>query len=140
MMSSWHIRSMVIGRWSIASALSSHHHRRRPHNAYGPGRDVARAGIYVVAEGKNGKEAVRLTQMWNPHLIIMDVKMPIMDGLTATGIIREHSDAAILLLTAYSQKDMVMQAKAKGICAYLVKPVMEEELLPAVEFVLTGKQ
>lgn len=95
-------------------------------------------GYNVVAEGKNGKEAVRLTQMWNPHLIIMDVKMPIMDGLTATGIIREHSDAAILLLTAYSQKDMVMQAK--GICAYLVKPVMEEELLPAVEFVLTGKQ
>ncbi|BAH43585.1 MULTISPECIES: response regulator [Brevibacillus] len=97
-------------------------------------------GYNVVAEGKNGKEAVRLTQMWNPHLIIMDVKMPIMDGLTATGIIREHSDAAILLLTAYSQKDMVMQAKAKGICAYLVKPVMEEELLPAVEFVLTSKQ
>ncbi|MED1782321.1 response regulator [Brevibacillus fortis] len=97
-------------------------------------------GYNVVAEGKNGKEAVRLTQMWNPHLIIMDVKMPIMDGLTATGIIREHSDAAIILLTAYSQKDMVTQAKAKGICAYLVKPVMEEELLPAVEFVLTGKQ
>lgn len=97
-------------------------------------------GYDVVAEGKNGNEAVRLTQMWKPHLIIMDVKMPIMDGLTATGIIREQSDAAIILLTAYSQKDMVLQAKAKGISAYLVKPVMEEELLPTVELVLTSKQ
>jgi len=89
-------------------------------------------GYDVVAEGKNGEEAVRLTQKWKPHLIIMDVKMPVMDGLTATGIIRRESDVDVLLLTAYSQKDMVGHDKANGIYAYLAKPVMEEDLLPAV--------
>lgn len=96
-------------------------------------------GYDVVAEGKNGEEAVRLTQTWRPHLVIMDVKMPVMDGLAATGIIRSTSDTDVLLLTAYSQKDMVAQAKAKGVCGYLVKPVMEEELLPAVERVLASR-
>ncbi len=96
-------------------------------------------GYHVVAEGKNGEEAVRLTQTWHPDLIIMDVKMPVMDGLTATGIIRSCSDTAILLLTAYSQKDMVVKAMAKGVSAYLIKPVMEEEFLPAVEQVLTNR-
>ncbi|WP_312108398.1 response regulator [Brevibacillus reuszeri] len=93
-------------------------------------------GYDVVAEGKNGEEAVRLTQKWKPHLIIMDVKMPVMDGLTAAGIIHRESDADVLLLTAYSQKDMADHPKAKGICAYLAKPVMEEDLLPAVASVL----
>lgn len=97
-------------------------------------------GYDVVAEGKNGEEAVRLTQKWNPHLIIMDVKMPVMDGLTATGIIRKQSDVDVLLLTAYSLRDMAGAAKAKGICAYLAKPVMEEDLLPAVESVLAKKE
>lgn len=97
-------------------------------------------GYNVVADGKNGEEAVSLTQLWDPHLIIMDVKMPVMDGLTATGIIKGQSDASILLLTAYSQKDLVAKAKTKGVCAYLVKPVMEEELLPAVETILLEKQ
>ncbi|WNC17389.1 response regulator [Brevibacillus brevis] len=96
-------------------------------------------GYDVVAEGKNGEEAVRLTQTWRPHLVIMDVKMPVMDGLAATGIIRSTSDTDVLLLTAYSQKDMVARAKAKGVCGYLVKPVMEEELLPAVERVLASR-
>ncbi|QRG70056.1 response regulator [Brevibacillus choshinensis] len=96
-------------------------------------------GYHIVAEGKNGEEAVRLTQTWHPDLLIMDVKMPVMDGLTATGIIRSCSDTAILLLTAYSQKDMVVQAMAKGVSAYLIKPVMEEEFLPAVEQVLTNR-
>ncbi|KZE55605.1 regulator [Brevibacillus parabrevis] len=97
-------------------------------------------GYNVVADGKNGEEAVSLTQLWDPHLIIMDVKMPVMDGLTATGIIRGQSDASILLLTAYSHKDVVAKAKTKGVCAFLVKPVMEEELLPAVETLLLQKQ
>lgn len=97
-------------------------------------------GYNVVADGKNGEEAVSLTQLWDPHLIIMDVKMPVMDGLTATGIIRAQSDASILFLTAYSQKDMIEKAKTKGVCGYLVKPVMEEELLPAVETILLEKQ
>lgn len=97
-------------------------------------------GYDVVAEGKNGEEAVRLTETWQPHLVIMDVKMPVMDGLTATGLIRRTSESSVMLVTAYSQKQMMEQAKAKGVCAYLVKPVMEEDLLPAVEFVLSHKK
>lgn len=68
-------------------------------------------GYDVVAEGRNGKEAIELTQKWKPNLIIMDVKMPIMDGLKATKIIRDTSNSAVLLLTAYSQREMLVEAE-----------------------------
>jgi two-component system, response regulator PdtaR len=93
-------------------------------------------GYDVVAEGRNGKEAIELTQKWKPNLIIMDVKMPIMDGLKATKIIRDTSNSAVLLLTAYSQREMLVEAERAGVCGYLVKPVSEEELLPAVEMMI----
>ncbi|USG63356.1 response regulator [Brevibacillus ruminantium] len=93
-------------------------------------------GYDVVAEGKNGKEAIELTQKWKPNLIIMDVKMPVMDGLKASRIIRNTSNSAVLLLTAYSAGEMIAEAECAGVCAYLVKPVSEEELLPAVERVI----
>lgn len=95
------------------------------------------AGYDVVAEGKNGEEAVRLTQALHPHLVMMDVKMPGMDGLTAAELIQKSCQASVLLLTAYSQNEIVAKAKAKGIRACLVKPVLEEELLPTVAFVLS---
>ncbi|MGN7471189.1 response regulator [Brevibacillus sp. SAFN-007a] len=104
------------------------------------GEMLQEQGYNVVADGKNGEEAVSLTQRWDPHLVIMDVKMPVMDGWTAAGMIKRQSDASILLLTAYSPKDLETQAKTNGVCAYLAKPVMEEELLPAVESILLEKQ
>lgn len=96
-------------------------------------------GYNVVAEGKNGEEAIELTYKWKPDLIIMDVKMPKMDGIKASEIIRKSSGSAVLLLTAYSQKELVKRARSAGVCGYLVKPVSEEDLIPAVEIAL-GQQ
>jgi AmiR/NasT family two-component response regulator len=94
----------------------------------------------VVAEGKNGEEAVELAYKHKPDMIIMDVKMPVMDGLKASAIIRKISDCSILLLTAYSQKELVQEAKAAGVTAYLVKPISEDDLIPAVEIALGQRQ
>jgi AmiR/NasT family two-component response regulator len=96
-------------------------------------------GYHVVAEGKNGEEAVELAHRLNLDLIIMDVKMPVLDGLKAAEIIRKFSDTAILLLTAYSDKEIVSKAKNAGVVAYLVKPVSERDLIPAVEIALSQR-
>lgn len=95
---------------------------------------------HVVAEGKNGEEAVELAYKHKPDMIIMDVKMPVMDGIKASEIIRKFSDSSILLLTAYSQKELVQEAKGAGVTAYLVKPVSEEDLIPAVEIALSQRE
>ena len=91
------------------------------------------AGHKVAGEAENGKIAVELAKKEKPDLVIMDVKMPVMDGLEAAKIIGEAKLAPVLLLTAYSQQDIVRQATDSGVFAYLVKPVREEELFPAIE-------
>lgn len=91
------------------------------------------AGYVVVGEASNGQEAVKLAQTLKPDCIIMDVKMPLMDGITAAEIIVAENIAPVLLLTAYSQKDIVDKASQAGIIAYLVKPIREEQLFPAIE-------
>jgi AmiR/NasT family two-component response regulator len=95
---------------------------------------------HVIAEGKNGEEAVELAYKHKPDMIIMDVKMPVMDGIKASEIIRKFSDTSIMLLTAYSQKELVQEAKGAGVTAYLVKPVSEEDLIPAVEIALSQRE
>ncbi|QMV43580.1 ANTAR domain-containing response regulator [Cohnella cholangitidis] len=98
-------------------------------------------GYSVVGEAKNGEEAIELTIRLKPDLVIMDVKMPVMNGVKAARIIRKLDDAAaVLLLTAYSQKDYVRDACKAGVTAYLVKPVAEENLIPAVEIALSQKE
>lgn len=97
-------------------------------------------GYNVVAEAKNGEEAVELAYQCKPDLIIMDVKMPVMNGIKATDIIRKFSDASVLLLTAYSHKEVVQDACNSGVTAYLVKPVSEEDLIPAVEVALRQRE
>lgn len=97
-------------------------------------------GYHVVAEAKNGEEAVELAHRHKPNLIIMDVKMPGMNGIKATDIIRKSCDASILLLTAYSQKELVQEARDVGVTAYLVKPVSEEDLIPAVEIAISQRE
>ncbi|MEX2415047.1 MAG: response regulator [Paenibacillaceae bacterium] len=94
-------------------------------------------GYDVVGEGRNGEEAVELSYKLRPNLVIMDVKMAKMDGIKASSIISSCTDTAILLLTAYSQKELVADARNVGVSAYLVKPVTEEDLLPAVEIALS---
>ena len=91
------------------------------------------AGHEVIGEAANGEEAVKLARELKPEFIIMDVKMPVMDGLTAAKLIAAENIAPVLLLTAYSQQDIVEKASEAGVIAYLVKPVREEQLFPAME-------
>ena len=94
---------------------------------------LTEAGHEIVGEAANGQEAVQLAQELHPDIVIMDVKMPVMDGLTAAQQITEAEIAPVLLLTAYSQQDIVARATDAGVIAYLVKPVREQQLFPAIE-------
>lgn len=94
---------------------------------------LTEAGNEIVGEAANGQEAVQLAQELHPDIVIMDVKMPVMDGLTAAQQITEAEIAPVLLLTAYSQQDIVARATEAGVIAYLVKPVREQQLFPAIE-------
>ncbi|KEQ27059.1 MULTISPECIES: ANTAR domain-containing response regulator [Paenibacillus] len=99
-------------------------------------------GYAVAGEAKNGEEAIELVAALKPDLVIMDVKMPVMNGIKASRIIRSLHDTetSVLLLTAYSQKELVQDARSAGVAAYLVKPVSEEDLIPAVEIALSQKE
>ena len=90
-------------------------------------------GFDVVAEVADGESAVRLTRELRPDLVILDVKMPVMDGIAAAEQIANERLAAILILTAFSQRDLVEKARRAGAMAYLVKPFQKHDLLPAVE-------
>ncbi|HAT97812.1 MAG TPA: response regulator [Acidaminococcaceae bacterium] len=94
------------------------------------------AGHVVVGEAENGKAAVDITKQEKPDLVIMDVKMPEMNGLAAAKAIGDERLAPVLLLTAYSQREIVQQATDSGVFAYLVKPIREEELFPAMEIAM----
>ena len=95
------------------------------------------AGHTVVAEALDGRQAVELARRQSPDLLIMDIKMPEMDGITAAKIIADERIAPVLLLTAYSQKEIVDKAKDSGVLGYLVKPVNEANLFPAMEIALS---
>ena len=90
-------------------------------------------GFEVVAEVADGASAVQLTRELRPDLVILDVKMPVMDGIEAAEKIADERLAAILILTAFSQRDLVEKARRAGAMAYLVKPFQKQDLLPAVE-------
>ena len=95
------------------------------------------AGHHVVGEAANGVKAVELTRKYRPDLVIMDIKMPEMDGIAAAKIIANEKIAPVLLLTAFSQKEIVEKAKDSGVLAYLVKPVKEVNLFPAMEIAIS---
>ena len=90
------------------------------------------AGHEVVGEAVDGWHAVEITRSRRPDLVIMDIKMPEMDGITAAKKISDEDLAPVLLLTAYSQPEIVDRAKDSGVLGYLVKPVEEENLFPAI--------
>ena len=97
-------------------------------------RDILESGgCEIIGEGANGVEAIRLAKQLQPDVILMDVKMPKMDGITAARLINDKHIAPVLLLTAYSQTDLIEKAKEAGVLAYLVKPIREEQLFPAIE-------
>jgi len=90
-------------------------------------------GYDVVGEAGDGETALRLTEQTRPDLVILDIKMPIMDGLTAAEKIAEARLAPVVILTAFSQRDLVERARAAGAMAYLVKPFQKSDLVPAIE-------
>lgn len=87
----------------------------------------------VVAEAGDGQQAVQLARDTQPDICILDVKMPVMDGIEAVSIITEESIAPTILLTAYSDKELVDRAKDAGVFAYLVKPFKPSDLPPSIE-------
>jgi response regulator NasT len=94
------------------------------------------AGYEVVAEAGNGEKAVELAFMLKPDLIIMDIKLPKLNGLKASEIISQKLNTPILILTAYSQREFIERAKKANVLGYLVKPITEANLIPAVEIAL----
>lgn len=98
------------------------------------------AGHKVIGEASDGLKAVELVRRERPDLVIMDIKMPEMDGIAAAKIISQEKLAPVLLLTAFSQKEIVEKAKDSGVLAYLVKPVKEVNLFPAIEIALSRFQ
>jgi AmiR/NasT family two-component response regulator len=93
-------------------------------------------GYEVVGEAGDGETALQLAEDLRPDLAILDIKMPGMDGLTAAARINEGEMSAVLILTAFSQRDLVEQANKAGAMAYLVKPFDKHDLMPAVELAM----
>ncbi|MDP2690667.1 MAG: response regulator [Deltaproteobacteria bacterium] len=98
---------------------------------------VEEAGFRVVAEGVDGAEAIEICKAKAPDLVIMDVHMPIKDGIEAAGEIGRACPTPVILLTARDDEETVRRAAGAGVMAYLVKPVREEELLPAIELAIS---
>lgn len=94
-------------------------------------------GHAVVGEAADGQKALEMTRSLKPDVVILDIKMPVMDGLDAAKIISEEKIAPVVLLTAYSDKDLIERAKGAGVYGYLVKPFQESDLLPAIEIALS---
>jgi response regulator NasT len=93
-------------------------------------------GYLVVGEAGDGRSAVNLARELRPDLVIMDIKMPEMDGITASRTLTEEKISPILLLTAYSDHELVEGATDAGVSGYIVKPVHEASLVPAIELAL----
>src|SRR6476659_6800711 len=93
---------------------------------------LVRAGFDVVAEARDGEEAVTLAREHEPDLAIMDVKMPRLDGIEAARRILDERPIPIVMLTAYGQDELVSRAVEAGVFGYLVKPFREADLLPAI--------
>ena len=94
-------------------------------------------GYEVVGEAADGRRAVELTREHEPDLVLMDVKMPVLDGISAAEEIAAERIAPVVLLTAFSQKELVERAREAGAMAYVVKPYTAAELIPAIEIAVS---
>ncbi len=93
-------------------------------------------GFEVIGQAADGEEAVKLARELRPDLVIMDVKMPRMDGIAAAESIAEERIAPIVMLTAFSQRDLVERARDAGAMAYVVKPFDASDVIPAIEIAI----
>ena len=93
-------------------------------------------GYLVVGDAGDGVSAIHLARELRPDLVIMDIKMPKLDGIAAAKVLTEENIAPVLLLTAYSDRELVERARDAGVVNYIVKPFREAELLPAIEIAL----
>jgi len=94
---------------------------------------LVEGGYEVVGQAANGEEAVALATEHKPDVVVMDIKMPVMDGISAAELIAKDRLAPVVLLTAFSQRELVERARDAGAMAYVVKPFTPGDLLPAVE-------
>jgi response regulator NasT len=93
-------------------------------------------GYLVVGEAGDGVSVINLARELRPDLVVMDIKMPKLDGIQAAKVLTEEKIAPVLLLTAYSDRELVERAREAGVVNYVVKPFREAELLPAIEIAL----
>jgi len=98
------------------------------------------AGHTVVGEAVNGVEAVEMARTQKPDIVLLDIKMPKLDGIHAAKMIVHDEIAPVLLLTAYSQQDIVDKAKVSGVLGYIVKPISQVNLFPAMEIAISQFQ
>ena len=93
-------------------------------------------GYLVVGEAADGSEAVRLARDLRPDIVIMDIEMPELDGIEAAKVLYDEKVCPVLLLTAFSQRELVERARDAGVMGYLVKPWRDSEVTPAIEVAL----
>ena len=98
---------------------------------------LAEEGYDVVGQAADGEQAVQLTERLHPDLVILDVKMPVLDGIAAAERIAGARLAPVVMLTAFSQRDLVERAREAGAMAYLVKPFGKHDLMPAIEMAVS---
>ncbi|MGH8824173.1 MAG: ANTAR domain-containing response regulator [Jiangellaceae bacterium] len=101
---------------------------------------LAEEGYEVVGEAGDGATAVQMAEQLRPDLVVMDVKMPVLDGISAAQRIVSRRIAPVLILTAFSQRELVERAREAGAMAYLVKPFAKADLVPAIEMALSRHQ
>jgi AmiR/NasT family two-component response regulator len=101
---------------------------------------LTESGYEVVGQAGDGETAIELTEKEKPDLVVMDVKMPKLDGISAAERIAKQRIAPVVILTAFSQRDLVERARDAGAMAYLTKPFTIEDLMPAIELAVSRFQ
>lgn len=101
---------------------------------------LTEAGYEVVGQAGDGEAAIEITEIEKPDLVVMDVKMPKLDGISAAERIANQRIAPVVILTAFSQRDLVERARDAGAMAYLTKPFTIDDLMPAIELAVSRFQ
>jgi response regulator NasT len=97
---------------------------------------LAESGYDVVGQASTGEAALELVRRQRPDVVLLDIRMPVMDGITATELITAEHHCAVVMLTAFSQRDLIERARDAGATGYVVKPVAPSDLVPAIELAL----